>query len=447
MTGFLAPWYFQQFRDDAGRPLANGYISTFVVESDIPKPLYYDINCENPCPNPLPLDAAGYAPEFFLTSGAYTFAIYDRNGIQITRREPVIGAIAAGYGDVDTYKVMALSGDDEPGYLINKLQNSTSLTWSTSGNKIVATVTSAGSDTYQVKATSGDSNPDFLDAKIADTDTISLMIDGDKLKADYIGPNYTGVTSSDTNPSYLFDKFIDSESVNFDVAEIDGRQYISATAINDGRVKVTSSDNAGYLGDKIFGGTGIVLSEVEDVDGKKIYISTTSNVKSVGKVQVTSAGSLGYLGDKIEAGTSINVSVIGDKLRISSNPLLITSALPFTSAVTVTSTPAIGLIAITLSAGLWEVTGGCNGYIQPTSGLTTPGINVNINDSITIPFDGWEAFAHMPDNDNARTLSVTISPKQYNITTSKTVYLVAQCRFGNYAFCYFWGNLVARKIG
>lgn len=447
MTGFLTPWYFQQFRDDAGRPLANGYISTFVVESDIPKPLYYDINCENPCPNPLPLDAAGYAPEFFLTSGAYTFAIYDRNGNQITRREPVIGAIAAGYGDVDTYKVMALSGDDDPNYLINKLQNSTSLTWSTTGNKIVATVTSAGSDTYQVKATSGDSNPGFLESKIADTDTISLMIDGDKIKAEYIGPNYTGVTSSDTDPSYLFDKFIDSDSVNFNVAEVDGRQYISATAINDGRVKVTSSDNAGYLGDKIFGGTGIVMSEVEDVDGKKIYISTTSNVTSVGKVQVTSAGSLGYLSEKIVAGTSIKISAVNDTIVISSNPQIITSALPFTSAVTVTSTSPIGLIAITLSEGLWEVTAGCNGYIQPTSGTTTAGLNVNINDNVTIVNDGWDAYVHLPDNSTARTLSVSISPKQYSVATSKTIYLVSQCRFGNFSFCYFWGNMIARKIG
>lgn len=447
MIGFLAPWYFEQFRDDAGRPLANGYISTFIAESDIPKPLYFDITCENPCPNPLPLDAAGYAPEFFLTSGAYTFAIYDKNNIQITRREPVIGAIAAGYGDVDTYKVMALSGDDEPNYLINKLQNSTSLSWSTSGNKIVATVTSAGSDTYQVKATSQDNNPGFLDSKISNSSTISLVIDGDKLKANYIGPNYTLVTSSDTNPSYLFDKFINSESIDFHITDDDGKQYIYATAKNDGRVKVGPNDFADFLGNKIFAGTGIVLTEVEDEYGKKIYISTTSNIKTAGQVLVTSAGSLGYLSEKIVAGTSIKISAVNDTIVISSNPQIITSAVPFTSAVTVTSTSPIGLIAITLSEGLWEVTAGCNGYIQPTSGTTTAGINVNINDNVTIVNDGWDAYSHLPDNSTARTLSVSISPKQYSVATSKTIYLVSQCRFGNFSFCYFWGNMIARKIG
>lgn len=447
MIGFLAPWYFEQFRDDAGRPLANGYISTFIAESDIPKPLYFDITCENPCPNPLPLDAAGYAPEFFLTSGAYTFAIYDKNNIQITRREPVIGAIAAGYGDVDTYKVMALSGDDEPNYLINKLQNSTSLSWSTSGNKIVATVTSAGSDTYQVKATSQDNNPGFLDSKISNSSTISLVIDGDKLKANYIGPNYTLVTSSDTNPSYLFDKFINSESIDFHITDDDGKQYIYATAKNDGRVKVGPNDFADYLGNKIFAGTGIVLTEVEDEYGKKIYISTTSNIKTAGQVLVTSAGTLGYLSDKLESGTNIKLTVINDKIKISYDPTLIISARNYEEGITVTNSNAIGLISVVLSAGMWEVTGGFCGKIDPLSGDTTAAICGNIHDSILVDTDGWDAYSFLPDNTLGRTLAVSITPKFYNVSTTKTIYLVAQCRYGNFAACHFWGNLTARKLG
>lgn len=451
MTGFLAPWYFEQFRDDSGRPLANGYISTFVAESDVPKPLYYDINLQNPCPNPLPLNSAGYAPEFFLTSGAYTFAIYDKNNVQIARREPVIGAIAGGYGEVDTYKVMSISGDDEPDYLFYKLINSDSVVFQTSGNKVTAIVTSAGADTYQIKTSSTDNSPGFLGNKILSTDTINLSISANKLKADYIGPQLISISNEDTNSDYLGNKLEDSEGIQWEITSQEGGiQHIrgNLTSASDTyKIKVTSSDTPDYISNKLFGGTGIVLSEVEDESGKKLYISTTSNINSNGKVKVTSAGTLGYLTEKIVAGTSINLTNSADTLVISFNPNIITSAKPFTSAVTVSSTNAIGLIAITLSAGLWELTGGVNGYIIPLSGAQPAGINCNINTSITFTNDGWEGYAFLPDNTYARTLSVTISPKQYTVSTSQTIYLVAQCRFGNFSSCQFWGNMIARKIG
>ena len=154
----------------------------------------------------------------------------------------------------------------------------------------------------------------------------------------------------------------DSDGIQWEItSEVGGIQHIrgNLTSASDTyKVKVTSSDTPDYISNKLFGGTGIVLSQVDDIDGKKLYISTTSNINSNGKVKVTSAGTLGYLTEKIVAGTSINLTNSADTLIISFNPNIITSAKPFTSAVTVSSTNAIGLIAITLSAGLWELTGG-----------------------------------------------------------------------------------------
>lgn len=452
MAGFLVPWYFQQFRDSEGRPLSNGYIETYVAESSIPKSLYYDIELENECPWPLPLDSAGYAPEFFLTSGSYTFAIYDANDIQITRREPVLGAIAGGYGFEDTYKVMALSGDDEPNYLINKLQNSDSVTWSTDGNMVVATVTSAGADTYQIKSTSGDDVPGYLDSKISNSSTINLTISGDKLKADYVGPHIVGITEDDNYPDYLGEKLEDTDSITWEISSIEGgNQKIRASvtsAANIGKVKVTSADTANYLENKLYGGTGIVVTKVEDISGQKIYLSTTSNINSNGKIKITSAGSLGYTADKIIAGNGIGIGNVNDTLVISANPIIIVNSKSYAQATIVTDTAVVGLVSAALTSGTWEVTGGCNGYINPTSAdaPNIPGIVCNINDSLTIDYDGWDSFAHLTNLSTSQTISTSIAPKQFVVTTPKTVYLVAQCRFGSFSSCTFWGNIVARKI-
>jgi len=451
MAGFLVPWYFQQFRDADGRPLSNGYIETYVAESSIPKSLYYDIELENECPWPLPLDSAGYAPEFFLTSGSYTFAIYDANDIQITRREPVLGAIAGGYGFEDTYKVRALSGDDEPNYLINKLQNSDSVTWSTDGNMVVATVTSAGADTYQIKSTSGDDAPGYLGDKISNSSTINLTISGDKLKADYVGDHLVRVDGTDTYPGWLGEKLEDTDTITWAIAGAPTGNSMRASvtsAADTYKVKITSGDTPDYLENKLYGGTGIVVTKVEDISGQKIYLSTTSNINSNGKIKITSAGSLGYTADKIIAGNGIGIGNVNDTLVISANPIIIVNSKSFAQATIVTDTAVVGLVSAALTSGTWEVTGGCNGYINPTSAdaPNIPGIVCNINDSLTIDYDGWDSFVHLSNLSTSQTISTSIAPKQFVVTTPKTVYLVAQCRFGSFSSCTLWGNIVARKI-
>lgn len=452
MSGYLSPWYFQQFRDDRGLPLSNGYIETYVAESSIPKSLYYDIELENECPWPLPLDSAGYAPEFFLTSGSYTFAIYDRNDVQITRREPVIGAIAGGYGAFDTYKVMALSGDDAPDYLINKLQNSDSVTWSTSGNMVVATVTSAGSDTYQIKSTSADANPGYLTNKISNSSTINLTISGDKLKADYVGPNIVGITSDDTDPDFLGEKLTDTPTIEWQIAGYDGGgQLIGAhvtSAADTYKIKITSGDTPDYISNKIFGGTGIVVSQVEDEAGQKIYLSTTSNINSNGKVKITSAGELGYVADKIVAGTGIVLTTSSDKLTINRYTNKIVVNRDIDNMLVTTATAEVVVLSAVLSAGIWDVTGSCCGYIVPvnTEPNNIAGINVNILDTLSMSYDGWVSFAHLQNQNTARTITANISRRIFEVTTTKTIYLLAQCRFGLFSSCSFWGNIVAEKI-
>ena len=203
---YLPPFYFQQFHDTEGRPLSNGKIYTFVTKSDIPKPIFYDVDLEDECPNPLPLDSNGFELEYFMENGGYTFAIYDRNNVQIARREDIYGSVLAGNENTDTYKVMSISGDDEPDYLFNKLINSDSVTFQTSGNKVTAIVTSAGADTYQIKTSSTDNSPGFLGNKISNTDTINLSISANKLKADYIGPHLISISDTDTNSDYLGNK-------------------------------------------------------------------------------------------------------------------------------------------------------------------------------------------------------------------------------------------------
>jgi len=442
MSGYLSPFYFQQFRYSDGRPLSNGTISTYVTETNIPKSLYYDISLQNPCPNPLPLDSAGFAPQYFLESGEYTFVIKDSANQIISTRDHVLGA-ASSNGSTSAEYLIKVDGDDvDPGFIYSKLQNSSTVIWDKTDNKIIANVTGSAIDSFKLKTTSSDS-PDYLNTKLSDSSTIALSISSDKLKADYIGPSKVQVSVSDT-PGYLSTKFADSPSVTWSSSS----SAVSATVVNDGKVKLDSTDTYEFLEEKIKAGSGIVFTETEDVNGKQIHISTTNATYS-GQVKTSVNDSLGYLNTKLVAGSGISLSANDSQIKItagSTSMAYVSSVLPFTSAVRVTNTSLIALTSISLSAGTWDVEGNILGYISPiTSSVNSPGINSNINTSVAFVNDGYEAYAYH-DRITGATRSTSLSRRRYVLGATTTLYLVTQCRFGEFNYCDFWGNITAQQV-
>lgn len=448
MSGFLVPWFFQQFRLENGLPLAGGKIFTYVSETSVPKQTYYDIDLEQPCPNPIILDSAGFAPQYFLEAGEYTFVIKDSLDQIIATRDHVLGA-ASSNGSTSAEYQIKIDGDDvDPGFIYDKLQNSSTVTWDKTSTKIIANASGLAIDSFKIKATSGDTSPDFLSNKLSSTNTIALSISGDKLKADYIGSNKVQTTSGDT-ADYLSTKFANSPTVTWS----NNGSVLSASisTADNGKVKIDSDDQAKYVEDAIRPGSGIVFTQTEDINGKQIHISTT-NATNQGQIKVSSNDSLGYLPTKLVAGSGISLSANDNAVKItadsspSTQMAYVSSVLPFTSAITVTNTAVTAITSIVISAGTWDVEGNVLGFLTPvTSSINTPGINSNISTTVAFVNDGYEGYASHTVVTGA-TRSTPLSRRRITVATDTTLYLVSQARFGEFVSCIFWGNLTAQQV-
>ncbi len=448
MSGFLVPWFFQQFRLENGLPLAGGKIFTYVSETSVPKQTYYDIELEQPCPNPLVLDSAGFAPQYFLEAGEYTFVIKDSLDQIIATRDHILGA-ASSNGTTSAEYQIKIDGDDVgPGYIYDKLQNSDTITWDKTSTKIIANATGLAIDSFKVKATSGDASPSFLSDKLSSSDTIALSISADKLKADYIGSNKVQTTSTDT-ADYLATKFADSPTVTWS----NNGSVLSASisTADNGKVKIDSDDQAKYVEDAIRPGSGIVFTQTEDINGKQIHISTT-NATNQGQIKVSSNDSLGYLPSKLVAGNGISLSANDNQIKITSESspstslAYISSIIPFASAITATTPTVVAVTSIVISAGTWDVEGNVLGFLTPvTSSVNVPGINSNIATSVTFVNDGYEGYASHTVVTGA-TRSTPLTRRRITVATNTTLYLVSQARFGEFVSCIFWGNITAKQV-
>ena len=432
MSGYYAPWFFLQFRDAQGLPLAGGSITSYISESSVPKSLFYDLELQNPCPNPLSLDSAGYAPGFYLASGLYTFVIKDSLGNIISTRDNVAGVVSS--LDINSisatsasYRVKIDDNDTAPNFLWNKLSATDTIDFTNTGDKIAIST----KDSWKVKTNLADS-PDYLSNKFLSTSSINVSVSANKLRLDYNGPEYV---------------FENSPTISWSTSG----NAVSAIVIDSGKVKISSGDTLEYLEDKIQAGSGIVFTQTEDINGKQIHISTTNLTTNAGKVKVTSGDTLEYLADKIEAGNGISISASDNKITIantsSTSALYFNTVLPFTSAVTITSTDAFDLISIDLPAGVWEIAGNINAYITPNGGTNVAGINTNISTSSTIfANDGYDATAHMWNVTTAGTISTCHNPRRVTLESFGTVYLVAQVRFGLFTSALLWGTMSAKQV-
>lgn len=98
MSGYNAPWFLQQFNDpNTGKPLSGGKINFYYAGStDIPKATFVDYAMGSESPNPLALDPAGIAPEYFLGEGGYKVKVTRADGSLVWTRDNISGTGGAG---------------------------------------------------------------------------------------------------------------------------------------------------------------------------------------------------------------------------------------------------------------------------------------------------------------------------------------------------------------
>lgn len=428
MSGYVSPFYLQQFRYANGLPLAGGSITSYSNQTSIPKSLYYDITLQNACPNPLPLDSGGFSPEYYLADGLYTLVIKDSSGNIIATRDYVAGSVSS----VDlanisatsaAYKIKIDANDTAPGYIWNKLSATDTIDFTNTGDKIAINV----KNPWKVKANIADPTPGYLNEKIMDTDTVILSISANKLRADFAGPTLS-------TPGYLFSEFQNTDSIDWSLSA----SKILANVIS-GKVQVSSGDTLEFLEDKIQAGSGIVFTQSEDINGKQIHISTTNSTTNAGKVKVTSADTLEYLVDKFIAGNGVNISADNNNILISNKNNYYVSAIPYTSALVISSTDDLQFISLNLPAGTWDVTGNALAYhVDNMLGA--------LNDGVNIPFDGYEQFVFSAASNPLGTVSMPIGPKRFVLESPGTIYFMTTVQLVTYTSCLMWGNLQARQI-
>lgn len=470
MAGFNPPLIFQKATDAQGQPAPGAKLYHYVTQTTILKDIFADFELTTPLPQPLVASSDGSFQQYFMEPGYYKFVLLDQyNNQLLPPQDHVCGAGAGGTAPEDDHKVLVDETDTTPGYLYEKLEDTTGLFWYISGapggvHSVRGEIQPGAGDTYKVKGSVSDATPGFLADKISDSNTVDLSVVDNKLVANVTGPYTVKVDETDTEAGYLYEKLEDTTGLHWVISGVEGGVHHVRGEIQEGagdtyKVKQSASDSVpGYLGTKITGGTGIVLNTTSDsTNGTVIHINATNTANAKVKVNASDV-TAGYLEDKLSAGSGITLTTVDvgggyREVRIASTALGYQQAARDSgNLLRTTSTIPVDVLSLTLTAGTWEVCGSATGYIQPTGTVNVPGIAVNITTTPgasiggQIPLDGYDVYAHIRNVSTAMTVSGTVSRRRFVLTATTTVYLNAQCRFGEFAFCDFWGNLTARQV-
>lgn len=121
--GFIAPQWLFQVLDNVGNVAMGAKLFSYVAGTSIPTPLYSDQACTSPLANPFIMDAAGRGEFWLKETISYRLRVEDAEGNVLEDRSPIVGGIGAMGGD--TFKVKADADDTAPGFLDEKLADTT----------------------------------------------------------------------------------------------------------------------------------------------------------------------------------------------------------------------------------------------------------------------------------------------------------------------------------
>lgn len=176
----LTPSWFLQQITYMGAPVNGGTLDFFVGgTTNLRKNVYYDTDRTVPAPNPLPLDASGTAPQYYLETGYYHIFVKDRNGIPLYDRDYVSGG-GDGSTVEDTYKVKSTSADTVPDFLAEKIIGAGGIQIGTVPlpTGVKTTVTFDG----RIPTNSTDATIEYLDQKIINSPSITWETTGSVTK-------------------------------------------------------------------------------------------------------------------------------------------------------------------------------------------------------------------------------------------------------------------------
>jgi hypothetical protein len=122
---------------------------------------------------------------------------------------------------------------------------------------------------------------------------------------------------------------------------------------------------------------------------------------------------------------------------------VISSAVASGSAVTLTNASAWNVTSISLTAGDWDVRGNVN--FSASSATVTGTVGGISTTSATLPTDGTEVYSGVQVTLLSETDSVTMPPKQINVSATTTVYLVGKSTFSAGSVTAF-GSINARRV-
>lgn len=313
MSGYTAPYFFQRYTDARGLPLAGGSLKFTVAGSNVLKSIYLDYTALVQAQNPMPLDAGGLPiAQYYFDVGLYDVTLYDASGNVIYKWLAVTGF--GGGSGTDSFTVKTNAPDTTPDYLFNKLVDSDSVTWETSntgGNYQVKANVVSGIGDHKVLASNTDLTPGYLADKIKNSSSINLSIDANQIKADYIGDigvlstggTFTGHVSFNDG---LTAEYVDAQHINAynGLAVLAGStlvQDISGTSAIFNHLSVAGLFDSGLAGP----GNGIVITDaagnLSRVDGDpfKVKYSATDAIA-------------GFLSNKVKAGTGISINTTTD---------------------------------------------------------------------------------------------------------------------------------------
>jgi hypothetical protein len=343
-NGFQVPWFFQEIRNTNQNPLSNGFFYTFQTKTQIPKTTYYDLAKTAPCPNPIPLDSAGFAPQYFLDAGLYTFAVYDKlienGGVKIAGRDDIEGILGNSYNP--------FGSPSNSGYLYYNSSTS-AYTWqSVSGTTNFPTPTSSSylyynsstsayqwanptTNTYTVKVTSSDNTPGYLFGKVSATSDINLTSAG----------NILGISLNSLSGKYL--PLSGGEvfgPVTFDLTPVRAITINAATGqwlLSNSNPNQLSFGTSAYNqmfqfygspgNEQITSNVPVTISNNLTVTGKTNLELSDGLLESIGGVVTSVPGNPfmvltsgddtipGYLSNKLQPGFGINFNVTNDSVN------------------------------------------------------------------------------------------------------------------------------------
>lgn len=190
MSGQTAPWLLEQFRAPNGAMLSGGRLYFFVAGSTVlPKKVYADYALTQELPQPLVLDASGFAPEYFMEDGLYKIVVRDSLNIVdsgmlgglVATRDNVSGAGGGGAPSEDTGKVRVYTGDILE-FLGVKIAPGTGVVFNVTVDDVNGAVIHAsatddpGSDDHKVAVNIDDTVPGYLQTKLVSGGGIGIEV-------------------------------------------------------------------------------------------------------------------------------------------------------------------------------------------------------------------------------------------------------------------------------